>query len=200
METLVHPQGPEAALKLGLKLVDVASGRPVRTIVPFPGETMSNVNVPLTFSPDGKRFLVMVHVGDASGRRDWRIKVFDWETGREVCTLADLGGVPGAAAFDHSGGRLAVVTVRRGGKAGSDLRIWDLDGGKPRLTIPLPGRQAVHFHSVAFSPDGTRLAALTKPAGPEAVPVRGRGPRLGRRLGRGAATVRDRAGVGRPGV
>ncbi len=26
----------------------------------------------------------------------------------------------------------------------------------------------MHFHSVAFSPDGTRLAALTKPAGPEA--------------------------------
>ena len=180
VERLVHPQGPEAALKLGLKLLDVAPGRSVRTIVPFPGETMSNVHVPLTFSPDGKRFLVMANVGDASGhfigptkiltgRFGWRIKVFDWETGREVCSLADLGGVPGAAAFDHSGGRLAVVTVQRVGKASSDLRIWDLADGKPRLTIPLPGRQAVHLqHSMAFSPDGTRLAVLTKPAGPEA--------------------------------
>ena len=135
---------------------------------PFPGESMSNVHVPLTFSPDGSRFLVMMRVGDASGRYSWRIKVFDWETGRGVCTLADLGGVPGAAAFDRSGKRLAAVVLRPDDKAGSDLMIWDLDGGKRRLAIPLPGRQIVHLYSVAFSPDGTRVAALTKPVGSDA--------------------------------
>ncbi len=54
---LVAPQAPDAGSKIELKLLDVASGRPVRTIVPFPGESMSNVDVRLTFSPDGKRFL-----------------------------------------------------------------------------------------------------------------------------------------------
>src|SRR5262245_35915033 len=42
---LVAPQGPEAALKMELKLLDVGSGRPARKIVPFPGETMEAVNV-----------------------------------------------------------------------------------------------------------------------------------------------------------
>ena len=166
---LFPPQGPDAGKKIELKLLDVASKHPVRKIVPFPGEWMSNVNVRLTFSPDGKRFLVTMNVGHRSYWYDWRIKVFDWETGRAVCTLADFVGVPGAATFDRSAKRLAAVISRPDDKAGSDLRIWDLDGGKPRRTIPLPGRQVVRLqHSVAFSPDGTRIAALTKPVGPEA--------------------------------
>jgi len=165
---LFPPQGPDAGKKIELELVDIASKRPVRRIVAFPGESMSNVHVPLRFSPDGSRFLVMMRVGDASGRFSWRIKVFDWETGRAVCTLADFGGVPGAATIDRSGKRLAAVIFRPGPAGGSDLRIWDLDGGKPRLAIQLPGRQVVHLHSVAFSPEGTRVAALTKPVGPDA--------------------------------
>ena len=167
---LVAPQPPDAGSKIELKLLDITSGRPVRSVVPFPGETTGNVDVRLKFSPDGKRFLLASRVLDASGRFDWRLKVFDWETGRGVCTFADLGGVPGSTAFDRSGGRLAAVIFRQQGPAGSDLRIWDLASGKPGLTIPLPGRQVVHLgDSVAFSPDGTRLAALTKPVGSDAL-------------------------------
>jgi serine/threonine protein kinase/WD40 repeat protein len=167
--SLPRMPGPAAGSKIVLRLRDVAAGRPVRSIDPFPGERLSNDNPRLTFSPDGRRFAVTMCVGNAPGRYTWRIKVFDWETGRDVCTLADLGGVPGAAAFDHSGKRLAVVTVREKAQAGSDLKIWDVDGGKRRLAIPLPGWQVVHLqHAVAFSPDGSRIAALTKPVGPEA--------------------------------
>jgi eukaryotic-like serine/threonine-protein kinase len=170
VERLVAPQPPDAGSKIELKLLDVAPGRPVRRLIPFPGESMGNFDVRLTFSPDGKRFLLAACVLNASGWSDWRLKVFDWDTGRGVCTFADLGGVPGGAAFDRSGGRLAVVIFRRQGPAGSDLRFWDLASGKPGLTIPLPGRQVVHLgHSVAFSPDGARLAALTKPVGSEAL-------------------------------
>jgi WD40 repeat protein len=166
---LVAPQPPDADKKIELKLLDVDSGRPARRVVSFPGESMGNVDVRLLFSPDSKRFLLAATVQDAAGRFAWRIKVFDWETGRGVCTLADLGGVPGGAAFDRSGGRLAAVIFRGQGPAGSDLRIWDLPSGKPGLTIPLPAREVVHLqHSVAFSPDGARLAALTKPVGSEA--------------------------------
>ena len=165
---LVAPLGPEGTT-IDLKLMDVASDRPVRRIVPFPGETMSNVDVRLVFSPDSTRFLVTARISEASGRFDWRIKVFDWATGRGVCTLTDLGDLPGIATFDPSGGRVAVVSLRPDPKAGSDLRIWDLDGARQRLAIPLPGRQVVHLqHSLTFSPDGARLAVLSKPAGPEA--------------------------------
>ena len=65
---LVAPQAPDAGPKIELKLLDVASGRPVRRIVPFPGESMGNVDVRLAFSPDGKRFLLATR-GD---RRRWR--------------------------------------------------------------------------------------------------------------------------------
>ncbi len=166
---LFPPQGPDAGKRIELKLVDVASKRPVRKLIAFPGERMSNVNVRLTFSPDGKRFLVTMTISDDSGRWDWRFKVFDWETGRAVCTLTDFAGTPGSATFDRSGTRLAMISLRPGPAAGSELRIWDVESGKPRLAIPLPGRQVVHLqHSLAFSPDGTRIAALTKPVGSEA--------------------------------
>ena len=56
--------------------------------------------------------------------------------------------------------------VRAGGAAGSDLRIWDVNSGKECLAIPLPGRQIAEvMQSVAFSPDGARLAVLTAPIG-----------------------------------
>ena len=49
---LVPPQAPDAGAKIELKLVDVASGRPVmRQIVPFPGESMGNVDVRLSSAP-----------------------------------------------------------------------------------------------------------------------------------------------------
>jgi WD40 repeat protein len=165
---LVAPQLPDAGSKIVLKLRDVAPGGPERQIIPFPGGSIGNVDVRLTFSHDGKRFLLATEVLDGTGRLAWRGEVFDWETGRGVCTLADLGGVPGCAAFDRSGGRLATVILRRQGPPGSDLRTWELPGGEPRLTIPLPGRQVVHLgQPVAFSPDDARVAALTKPAGPD---------------------------------
>ena len=40
---------------------------------------MGNVDVRLTFSPDGKRFLLAARVLNASGWSDWRLKVFDWD-------------------------------------------------------------------------------------------------------------------------
>ena len=145
-----------------------ASGRPVRRIIPFPGESMGNVDVRLTFSPDGKRFLLATSVMDASGR--FRLAGQGLRLGdrtRRVHARRPRRRA-GGAAFDRTGGRLAMVAVRENGRAGSDLRIWSLDGGQRRLTIPLPGRQVVHLqHSVAFSPDGTCVAALTKPAGPD---------------------------------
>ena len=98
-------------------------------------------------------------------------------------TLPELGGVPRAAAFDQTGGRLAVVRGRREGAAGSDLRIWDVNHGKELIAIPLPGRQISEvMQSVAFSPDGALLAVVTAPVGPDASESLERGSCLGLRL------------------
>jgi eukaryotic-like serine/threonine-protein kinase len=159
----VAPRGPEVNSETELRLLDVASGRQLRRIVPLPGRSYTHS---LAFSPDGKRFSFASLVGDESGREDWKIQVFDWETGREVCTLADADAMPRPVAFDPSGNRLAVVHSRSRGLAGCELKIWRLDDGKELCAIPLPDRQIVHRNSVVFSPDGARLAALTIQAGP----------------------------------
>src|SRR5262249_54474589 len=55
-----------------------------------------------------------------------------------------------------------------GGEGGVG-RIWALGSGKEPLGIPVAGRQAVlPQHGRACSPDGARLAALTKPDGADA--------------------------------
>ena len=162
----VAPKATEVNSEVELRLLDVASGRQVRRIVPFPGEEIRPYTHSLAFSPDGKRFSVAALVRDGAGPEGWKIQVFEWETGRVVCTLADLDAMPRPVAFDPSGGRLAVVYGRSRGTTGSELKIWRLDDGKELLAIPLTDRQIVHRHSVVFSPDGARLAALTNPAGP----------------------------------
>ena len=54
---------------------------------------MNSVMVTFPFSPDGKRFVFSALIRDKSGREGWRMKVFEWETGRDLCTLTDFGGV-----------------------------------------------------------------------------------------------------------
>jgi eukaryotic-like serine/threonine-protein kinase len=160
----VAPGGPESNSETELRLMDVASGRQLRRIVPFPGRSYTHS---FAFSPDGKRFSYAALVGDGSGREDWKIQVFDSETGREVCRLADADAIPRPVAFDPSGGRLAVVYGRPA--VGCELKIWRLEDSKELLAIPLPDRQIVHRNSLVFSPDGARLAALTMQAGPSEV-------------------------------
>ncbi len=159
------PVGLLAGAGLELRLLDVASGREMRRVALFPGETIE-ANFQRTFSPDGRRFLHAASVRDASGREDRRIKVFEWETGRDVCVLRHLAYPPDSLVFDHSGRRLAVVTRRPGETTGIELRIWDLGAGQERFSIPLPGRQIMPSPCVGFSPDGAHLAALTRRAGP----------------------------------
>ena len=129
---------------------------------------MSDHIVTFPFSPDSKRFAFVARIREGSGRENWRVKIFESETGRDICTLVDFAGLPRIGAFDQNGGRLALVP-RRAGAVETNLRIWDLDRDKELLAIDLKDRQ---FDTVlkptAFSPDGTSLAALTKPSGSDA--------------------------------
>ena len=104
------------------------------------------------FSPDSKRFVFTARIRNSSGREDWRIKVFEWATGRDLCTLVDLGDEPRPLAFDPTGGRLAMVTGRRGGKEASVLRIREVDGGKEVFAIPLPGQEILSHEQRGVQP------------------------------------------------
>jgi eukaryotic-like serine/threonine-protein kinase len=165
-----RPSGRNPNTKdLEFRLGDMSTGRELRSYIPFPGETLTAYKLGDMFSPDGKRFLLEAGVRDATGRSPWRIKAWEWDTGRELCTLANLEGTTVGTAFDQAGRRLALVMQRAARPEETDLvvKVREVDGGKELLTIPLPGRQVVNSpYSIAFSPDATRLAALTGPSGP----------------------------------
>jgi len=73
------------------------------------------------------------------------VKVWDWRHEEIVAELPARGFE--ALQFDADGGRLAVGTA--------DTRIWDVRTG--RLLVTLPSTQVLP-NSIAFSPDGARVA------------------------------------------
>ena len=159
--------GPRNACLLELVLVDCLSGQEVRRIDPYPGQNLVFALDSIQFSPNGHRFVHRSQTPDASGRTvKWGFKVWDWSTGREVFAHSDFTGVITMPAFDSSATRLATGTSRPRVEGGGDLIIWDIDGGKQLLTIPVPDCRFVSSYSITFSPDGTRIAALLRPAGP----------------------------------
>jgi serine/threonine protein kinase/WD40 repeat protein len=162
-------RGQPNASELELRLVDGLSGRVVRKIDPYPGQ-LQGVNLnSIQFSPNGHRFVHHAQIRDASGRpAKWGVKVWDWSTGREVFARSDFTTTVWAPAFDTSATRLATGIARPRDQGGGDLIIWDIEGGKRLLAIPLPGRTFHGVSPIAFSPDGTRIAALLRPTGPTA--------------------------------
>jgi eukaryotic-like serine/threonine-protein kinase len=159
--------GPPNASELELRLVDGLSGRDVRTIDPYPGEIQSFGLNSIQFSPNGQRFVHHSRTPDASGRTvKWGFKVWDWLTGRTVFARSDLTTMVSALALDPSATRLATGIARPGDQGGDDLIIWDIDGGKQLLAIPLPDGHFRGPSAITFSPDGTHIAALLWPARP----------------------------------
>ncbi len=73
--------GPKGA---ELAMFDVSSSREIRSIVPFSGAMVTLAAPPQVFSPNSNRFTYEAGFRDAAGRESWGLKVWDWETGREV--------------------------------------------------------------------------------------------------------------------
>jgi WD40 repeat protein/tRNA A-37 threonylcarbamoyl transferase component Bud32 len=120
------------------------------------------------FSPDGKR------LAGASMERDAKdqhiagvVKVWDASTGRELFTLRGHADPVWSVAFSPDGKRLASGSGHPvvAGKAG-EVKVWDVStstegrqaGGREMLS--LQGHTGT-VHSVAFSPDGKRLASAS---------------------------------------
>jgi WD40 repeat protein len=130
-----------------VRLWDVESGACLRA---FQGHTSYVYNV--AFSPDGGRL--------ASASGDKTIRLWDVETGVCLHVLEGHTEPAKAVAFSPDGQRLASGASgdEYSGAPGDDrsIRLWDVETGVCVRTLQGHGRGVL---SVAFSPDGRRLAS-----------------------------------------
>src|SRR5262249_19776094 len=123
-----------------VKLWDIETRTEVHT---FRGH--SNWVMSVAIEPDGTRIL--------SGGLDNTIRLWDTKTGEEIRAVQTeiRGGIYGVA-FSADGARVAAA----GGAFDGMLKVWNAKTGKEELLIKVP---EVRLQTVAFAPDGRRLAA-----------------------------------------
>jgi WD40 repeat protein/serine/threonine protein kinase len=85
----------------------------------------------------------------ASGSVDRTVRVWEAETGKELCILRGHTDCVETVAFSPDGQRLASASRDK------TLKVWDLAKGEVVYTLDHPGEVA----GVAYSPDGRRLAS-----------------------------------------
>jgi WD40 repeat protein/tRNA A-37 threonylcarbamoyl transferase component Bud32 len=119
-----------------VKVWDAHTGQSILTL-----QGHTNYITGVAFSPDGSRI--------ASGSKDRTVKVWDAQTGQ--VTLTCNGGWVTGMAFSPDGQRIVSSTD-------NTLKLWDAQTGQETLTL---WGHTESVESVAFSPDGRRLATAS---------------------------------------
>jgi WD40 repeat protein/tetratricopeptide (TPR) repeat protein len=133
-----------------VKLWEASSGRELLTLRGHTGLVSS-----VAFSPDGQRL--------ASGSGDQTVKLWETDSSRKLLTLHGLAGSGQSVAFSPDGQRLASASNDRTVKQRlararyeGRVKVWDTGSGQELLTLR---GHTDYVTSVAFSPDGQRLAS-----------------------------------------
>jgi WD40 repeat protein len=114
------------------------------------------------FSPDGRRLASADWSWDAHGNPlPGEVRVWDAATGQELLALKGHSSTVAAVCFSPDGRRLASADWSwdaHGNPLPGEVRVWDAATGQELLTLQGHTNNVV---SVAFSPDGTRLASAS---------------------------------------
>jgi RNA polymerase sigma factor (sigma-70 family) len=147
----VSPDGTKVAVgglspRGTIRLCDLATGKQLWAVG---GAVVHN----LAFSPDGKRLV--------SGHYDQSLRLWDVAAGKHVFAAGDQGGDGVTVAFSPDGRLIASASqpmelARLPRPHQHVIRVWEVSTGKERQR--LQGHQSLVF-SLAFSPDGSRLAS-----------------------------------------
>jgi sugar lactone lactonase YvrE len=127
--------GPQICLR------DTATGKELRRL----GKAGDQI-VSIAFSPDGTVLAAGSQIG-------W-VRLYDARTGRELRLFAAGYGSIGSMSFSPDGRALALAHERSG-----SITVWEVATGNRLLSIPVAGHPAFMSNTVAFSPDGTKLAS-----------------------------------------
>jgi WD40 repeat protein len=139
------PDGRRLAVACAAGSVEVRGLRDgERTLIRRDG---SGVAVMTAFSPDGRT--LAVSMGDMTAH------LYATETGRETAVLDGHSGRIGAMTFSADG-----RTIATGGTEGA-VRLWNVATGRELATLERSRYDAATSESLAFSADGSLLAALT---------------------------------------
>jgi WD40 repeat protein/serine/threonine protein kinase len=139
--------------KEGVKVWDAQTGLKLRTMEGRPAEWPQSPQS-VVFSPDGKRM--------ASNLADGTVKVWDAQSGQILLTIkANVSVGFSSVAFSPDGKCLASGGIGNwdGAKndyGGVEVKLWDAQTGHELLSLKGHTKQV---DSVAFSPDGKRLAS-----------------------------------------
>jgi WD40 repeat protein len=146
--------GGGTGVKTGVKVWDAETGKELYTFGGLSGEAFC-----LGFSPDGQRLAAGTrNFADQEKARGIRGEVRFWDltTGKPAATWKPHGQYVKTLAYSPDGKRLAL-----GLNHPAPVKVCDAETGREVLSLPEQGKEPLaQAQALAFSPDGTRLAAI----------------------------------------